>query len=126
MTAVVLPFEAPAARIAPPLVVRTALPSVRVQSIEEGLLLAQLLVACAPPRMDGLTATPAVRQREGSPPRGVVIVTDRDAHLIGAADTMRRLALEVARAGREGAAHDLLRACDQAEALAAHVHRSLN
>lgn len=126
MTAVVLPFEPPHPRSGAALAVRTAPPSIRVQTAEEGVLLAQLLLACAPPRMDGLTATPAVRQREGAPPRGVVIVTDRDAHLIASADAMRRLAHEVARGGREGAAHDLLRACDQAEALAAHVHRSLN
>lgn len=129
MTAIVLNLDAArrgASAAADQVAVRTGPATVSIQSAQEALLLGQLLLACAPPRLDRLEATPAVRQREGSAPAGLVIVTDRDVHIIASADTMRRLAVRIDDAGRTGAALDLLRACDQAEALAAHLHRSLN
>lgn len=122
MTAIVLPFVALKGPAAPP--VPDPL-HVGVQTAEEAILSTQVLLACAPPALDRLEVAPAVVDRQGLPIRAVVIVAARRLDIIASADVMRRIAVTVDHAGRKGAALDLLQACDQAEALAAHCQRSV-
>lgn len=91
---------------------------------DEAVLAAQLLTACAPGRADRLDTVAAVKKREGSPWQPIVIVDDRGLNIIASADAMRRLAVVVDAAGRQGAALDLMQAADDAEALASHMQRS--
>lgn len=128
MTAVILSFArdgAPETSIARRLRLTDPL-HVGCQSAQEAVLAAQLLMACALPRLDRLEVAPATREREGSPPVPTVIVDDRGLYIIASADVMRRIAVTLDDNGRKGAALDLLRACDQAEALAAHYQRSVH
>lgn len=94
--------------------------------VDEAVLAAQLLLACAPPRLDKLEADPAVIKREGVAWMPVVIVDDRGLQVIASADAVRRIAVAVDVAGRTGAALDLMQAADQAEALAALMQRGAN
>ncbi len=103
-----------------------ALHLVTTAEADELTLLAQLLMACAPPRRDAIEACPAVKKREGFPWQGVVMIEDRGLTLIASADAIRRMAVAVSSAGRAGAALDLMQAADQAEALAAHYQRGTN
>lgn len=116
MTALVLPFTPAALRPPAPL-------NVGCQSADEAMLACQLLLACAPPRRDALEAAPAVKKALHSPWSPIVIVDDRGLHIIASADVMRRIAVTLDQAGRKGAGLDLLRAADDAEALAAHMQR---
>lgn len=93
---------------------------------DEAVLAAQLLLACAPGRPDKLEAAPAVKMRQGAPTQPIVIVDDLGLLVVASADAMRRIAVVIDAAGRQGAAHDLLQACDQAEALASHLQRGMN
>ena len=118
MTATLHPF--PAGR---PMSASPGLHLVGTEPADELMLAAQLLLACAPPRLDRFDAVPAVKKAAGSPWMPVVIVDDRGLSIIASADVMRRLAVTIDSAGRKGAALDLLGAADQAEALAAHLQR---
>lgn len=96
------------------------------EAADETVLAAQLLMACAPGRADKLDCCPAVKKREGDPWQALVIVDHRGLSIIASADVMRRMAVVVDGAGRMGAALDLMNACDQAEALSAHMQRGPN
>lgn len=121
MTAILLPFAAPSAPT-------SQLPPRRLaaQTAEEAVLVAQVLLACAPPRADRLDCKAAVIQSEHAPWRPAVVVPSRGLEVIASTDTMRRIAVSLDDAGRNRAALDLLAACDEAEALAAHMLRSVN
>lgn len=90
---------------------------------DETILAAQLLLACAPGRPDRLECCPAVKKREGAPWQALVIVDHGGLSIIASADVMRRMAVIIDSASRQGAALDLLNACDQAEALSSHMQR---
>ena len=121
MTALVLPFGRTAPP-PPPMAIPANL-NVGCQSADEAMLACQLLLACAPPRRDALDAAPAVKKSLHQPWTPIVIVDDRGLHIIASADVVRRIAVTIDQAGRKGAALDLLRACDDAEALAGHMQR---
>lgn len=93
---------------------------------DEAVLASRLLLACAPPSMDQLDAAPAVQMRQGDCVRPIVVVDNRGLHIIASADAMRRMAVVIQGAGREGAALDLLQAADQAEELARKLQQGAN
>lgn len=103
-----------------------ALHLVGTAEADELTMTASMLMACAPPRLDRLEVTPGVIKREGHPWMPVVIVADRGLDLIGSADFMRRIAVAIDAAGRQGAALDLMQGADQAETLASHMQRGMN
>lgn len=135
MTCIVLPFTVeprPPATGAvvdfPPRERTASLPfrhtRVGCQTADEAHIAARLLLACAAPRLDRLDATAMLMKREGQPYRALVVVHWGGLDVIASADAMRRIAVNVDFAGRQGAALDLLQACDQAEALADQMQRS--
>lgn len=125
MTAIVLPFAVqPSSTATPPTHALRPATRIACQSAEEAGLAAQLLLACAAPRHDRLDAVPTLMKREGQPYRPLVVVHWGGLDVIASADAMRRIALTIDFAGRQGAALDLLGACDTAEALANQLQRS--
>lgn len=106
---------------------RPAPPSPPLISLSEPDIGQRLTQALFRPRaLDRLETCPAVVKRAGQPYRPTVIVMIDDRELIFSADAARRIALTIDRAGKRGAALDLIQVADLSEALAHKLEGKLH